>query len=382
MSIKIFENLNDCSKAAEQLSKTINKFDTASGKLHKSIIDLTTMDKRMKEDDSFNTLLKSADEVKIMIDYFSREIPAFKEVIESSKNNLNDYKNEINETINEIKNIYSEFSEIKTVFSQVSEIHDILNKINKEEFKADSESLKIALINFEDTYKNMNYDFARDIEGIDSKTKNIKTAIDEIEGLVRSFEKSNVSIHDSFNAFILTMKNTIDNSTDKFIKDKDELEEYFNSKIEQIQNDLKDGLFASQFQSLEKLGDQRLEKFVKLVSNMNKNLYKDIVSYFDQKVMDINLLNGNYDGNVQFKTIYKNEPMSIKELYEHNGGKLPLKVTNDSWLNKNLYYVVTKLQNSTILGYYIKEGKKIDHTKPPSLDSKGFYLVELTCDNY
>ncbi len=67
LSLKIFEKLDDCSQAAEQLAKTIVKFDAAGEKLQKSVSEIKTIDNLLKEENSFQVMLKATGEINQLL---------------------------------------------------------------------------------------------------------------------------------------------------------------------------------------------------------------------------------------------------------------------------------------------------------------------------
>jgi predicted nucleic acid-binding Zn-ribbon protein len=204
LSVKAFQKLNDCSQAAEQLSKTIVRFAAAGERLNQSITSLTALEQRFKEDNSFQELLKASNEIKSMLDYFGKELPSFKDAVEESKLKLEMYKNDLLRTMEAIQEINSQFGNIAELTKTLFDIYDILSEFKTKsvqtemerfkdiikEFTADYQKAKLYFHNMNRILEDTAFEFKRSTLEMDNSIEKIEgQRLARVEGLLNNMRQ-------------------------------------------------------------------------------------------------------------------------------------------------------------------------------------------------
>jgi hypothetical protein len=136
---------------------------------------------------------------------------------------------------------------------------------------------------------------------------------------------------------------------------------------------------------MEDLEKRRIERYESLLTSMQQQLFMDVGNLISESAgrrnKEPNLANSSDkpgDAIGPLKPEKHTRPMSIKELFDLNGRKLPFIVMKTSWTDE-YYYVIEEFEDNRIKsGHYIKRGDRWQTSSPPPLsDLKDFFLVKI-----
>lgn len=380
LTTKIFMKMDDCSQAAEQLSKTILKFESAGDKLHKSISNITSIEKMIKSDESFRSLLKSTEHIKHMMDYFDDKLPVFNEKAALSKETLEKYKSELTITMDSVNDLVSEFENISGIVNSVREIHDLLERVKKLDVKSELLSLKTTVDNLYETQKKLTLDLFDSSYTLNKFSDSFQNQFSEFKDNIGHLNETIEGSTQSYYSLIGRMQESIDNgrlevneNNEKsikliqgFIKEgQAEISERLQKEMSDKYNDILDQisiLASNQIRLQEEVENKLLiiealeeDKYISYKTELREahaELYNKLISQicsYSNTVSGTDLEDGEKD-SVTFHT--------IEELYVKNNFQFPFGVRKRNWTD-DYYFLVTGLSEDDFAdGHYMKSGKE------------------------
>lgn len=211
----MLERLDACGKAAEQLSKTIIRFDASGEKLVKSISELNTFDRMLKEDKSIQTLLDSTNEIKKMLKYFEENLPTFKDTVDASRQEMAKYTDELKESIHLSEGVMADINGLSSLIENLKGIGEFLQNFAKT-------SLNLEIEDFKESLGGFTTQIADERIRIETDVIEAKTVLDGMKHLLKDHSKDVIESNQSLEKLLQEIKATTQQAISEIGSIKDE----------------------------------------------------------------------------------------------------------------------------------------------------------------
>lgn len=382
-AMTMLEKLDACGQAAEQLTKTIGRFDSAGKRLEKSLSELTTFDKMLKGDGTIQTLLSSSGDIRKMLTHFEKNLPAFNEAVTSSRKELQRYRSDLDSSMRLASEMMPEIENLASLAENIKIIREMLKTIDITDLRTEIPAFQESLDRFVEEATKVDNDLG-------NKLSEIKSILPGLKELVKSQVKT---MQDEFKSYIEERISEEARAIKEYVGEivaaneqsgkiliSDISEEYQRefSYIKEMAAELKaeSGSLRNQ---IEKESGERAEQqaaFNDLIktyfSDLHLQLYTDIGELIEEQMTqaasarrglneDIKPGTSMDDLNEALKNITFNVDRSkparkLNEIFESNHRELPMIVMKDTWTGE-YYFIVSEFDNDMIVdGFYYNNG--------------------------
>lgn len=326
---KVFVRLDECSTAAENLSKSFNKFNTSSKKLEENIKKIVEFDQNLKDENTLKDLSSATVDIKKLMDYFNETLPDLKQDVLDSKNNLFENKEIITQATEELIRFKDEISEVAIIVEYLKEIRESTKEIASLNIHQDVEQLQGIAEKYTTLTSEIKVLLHENVRYLIDQFKEFQDIKDEIKKEVEVVQDFRKELNE-INYSIQVIK---DGLTEK---DKDIAEEVLSLNHTLTENNT----------ALKSL----LEEIPLSIQNSQVNLDRQMRAYIDELLKE-------YIGNFEEKLNQKNnniveminekgkselmdqsQPTTIENLYKKNNKKLPIKVQKVHPYQWSTYY--------------------------------------------
>lgn len=284
----MLERLDTCGKAAEQLSKTITRFDAAGDKLVKSISELNTFDRMLKDDDSIQKLLKSTTDIKKMLEYFEQNLPTFKNTVDTSRKEMIKYKDKLDESMLLSEGLMTEIESVSSLMDNIKGINEFLQTFRET-------NLSLEMDTFKESLNEFTTEISKERSRIETNVIEAKSILDEMGHLLENHSRTVIESNQSLEKLLQDINVTAQKSVS-----------VIGSKHEELKTSLTEEINRELHTVVDKINFEVNERTENILSRM-ESIKNDVTN--EQETL--RELSGNLAADIQ--NLLKNMALKDKE---------------------------------------------------------------------
>lgn len=364
------KHLESCGQSAQQLSKSIASFESASSKLNDSIDKLNTFDKMLKEEKSIDSLQKSVAEIKTMLEFFEETMPTFKADVDATMDQVGTYRVSLQESMKLVDDIKPEISELAVLTKTITEVTEYLKTIRDAHLDDQIRELHGALQDFTNNSNHLTISMKNEVEAINDAKSEVRNATTEGVGKIEALIETQISKRiEYFSAKIELISRSVEASaqaTKNF--------EAMADKIAVAQTNMHEGIesmLTTIYKDLPNVDEEifdRIEAVILKNAQQNRN---EIIQHIESalgKLADNGTHKSSSPESHQFRSASKGSVASpsrqandtaktLQQIIKDNNGKLPITVKQPSWGDDH-YFIVEYIEGIYAKGKIYRGGEK------------------------